>query len=429
VQKDKFTVHAAANSEIWQPSYGKYSHSRMRRQLEDFANWSDFAGHDSAGQLEATSKFMSNAFSQYSGNGRNRRDYGFVFAIPTRVRRGTDQFASEAAHFLPVVRLMDDVSRQIFLTNLPPCIIDEYGDIEAPHGAIMFVPLFIDMLRDIKNPLARYYTAKKIIADSANFVNTRFNTKILGLGATLPKLTNYGKAFAIKGIAVTTGHSGTTWLIIESIKRALEEGLAKNAGDFGVIGLGAIGTSSAKLILERYPSANVFVHDIRQKVQSRAVSDLAEKYGRRIHACSDNRSVIDKSTIIVSAVTARITIDGMDLSGKLIIDDSQPSSFDPANVHSLGGKLIWVVGHDDSPSQFVTRASDFRFGEEGLLHHGDVWGCEAEVATLWKTDNLALAVHRPVEPSDVDIIGGLMEQAGITVASWQQHGRPLEAKP
>jgi hypothetical protein len=399
----------------------------MQRQLDDVAKWAAQAGHDVAAQLEATSQFMSNAFSQFSGDSEAHRDYGFVFAIPTRVRRGTNQFASEAAHFLPIVSLMDDVSRQIFISNLPPCIIDEYGDRKSPHGAILFVPLFIDMIRDIRNPLLRYYTVKKVINDSANFVNTRFNAKILGLGATLPKLTGYGKAFAASGAAITTGHSGTTWLIIESVKRALAEKLAPDSDNFGIVGLGAIGTASAKLVLERYPGAHVFVHDIRPKIQSRVVSDLVEKYGHRIHPCGDNRTVIDKSSIIISAITAEVRLSDMDLAGKLIIDDSQPSSFDAENVAGQGGKLVWVVGHDHSPSRFVTRESDFRFGEEGLLHHGDVWGCEAEVATLWKSNNIALAVSRPVEPSDVDIIGGLMAQAGIGVADWQQHGRPIKS--
>lgn len=118
----------------------------------------------------------------------------------------------------------------------------------------------------------------------------------------------------------------------------------------------------------------------------------------------------------------------VNLEGKVIIDDSQPGSFDREQVEARGGSLVWVVGQDTSKSQALHRKGGYNFGETaGLYGKGAVWGCEAEAASIYLEDRQELAVRSHVTPEMAIAIGGLCRSIGVGVASpLQSFGSPVK---
>lgn len=412
---------------LWRPRYGRYDLGIMLRRLDAISKSADTAGSGDA--LARSEEFIRSAFRSYEGKGE-RRACGFAFAVPTRIRRNSDQYRSEAAHFMPIVNLIGADQRQCLISGLPPCVIDEYGDTGAgSKGVILFVPLFSDMLQDIRSKLMLSYTVRKVIKDTALFARDRLGVELMGLGATLPKITGFGAHISRHGIKTTTGHGGTVYLMHETLLTVAEKyRLDIAARPVGCIGAGSIGESIARLTLSSVPGARIVVYDIRPRVAREFADKLSRQYGDgRVTVASSNDDVLNQSGVTFSAVTSPISVgQGVDLTGKLIIDDSQPGSFSEQDVRAHGGAVIWVVGHDSSPSRFLTRHSGYRFGEEGLLHHGDVWGCEAEVGSLWAARRCDLAIDQAVVPEDALAVGAVMHEYGIRVADMQQHGKPVD---
>lgn len=411
-----------SNHKIWQTRYGKYDLSLMLRRLEDIHN----AGLTKGGleDLEVTEAFVRKVFSEFENPSATQHKYGFAFAVPTRITRGSDKYLGEALHFMPVVRRLDANLRQRLISGLPPSVIDEYHRPDgSPSGAVLFVPLYGDMIGDVRNKIKLKFTVKKVIKDTAQFAHRRLGVEIMGLGAMLPKLTAFGAHIRRHGILTTTGHGGTVYLIVKSLEKVRQTLNADPYAPIGFIGGGSIGEASIRLILDLYPQQQVIVHDKRSTHQRELVKRLTARYGQRVFGASSNDDVLRHSSIIISAITSRIKVgEDVDLTNKVIIDDSQPGSFDQEDVQAHGGNVVWVVGHDESEDGFLTRRSEYRFGEEGLLHHGDIWGCEAEVGSLWKTGRIDLAITDEVQPSLAMAIGKEMETVGVEVAAWQQHG-------
>ena len=408
---------------LWTPAYGHYSLNTMLQRLSYLEEElkEDSKALIALGKSEV---FIRNSFANYRSKERTGR-YGFGFAVPTRIERGSERYYTEALHFLPIVEWLDPDARQRLISGLPPCLIDEYTDSDGEaYGAILLIPLFMDMVKDIRSGIQLKLIANKIIADSARFARDDLGISVLGLGATLPKLTKFGARIRRHGIVTTTGHGGTVYIIVKTLEAVMEKRKADFSLPIGCIGAGSIGASSADLVLQQVPDARILIYDTRPPILAQVVESLGEKYGRhRIVAAQSNAQVLSQSQFIISAVTSAIPVaQDIDLSGKVIIDDSQPASFDKGEVETHGGKVVWVVAHDSSSDSFLTRRSDYRFGEEGLLHKGDVWGCEAEVGSLWRADRLDLALAEQVSPEKALQIGKIMYDTGMTLAAFQQEG-------
>lgn len=406
---------------MWSPVYGRYSRDITERRLQDL----EAHGLRTA-ELRKTRQLVQRYFDDYFGVTKTKK-YGFAFAIPTRVNRRAGNFNDEVRIFLPIMDQLDEKAAQVFMSEMPPTILDEYCDKSGKTiGAIIFMPIFADMLYDIRPKLWAKMRVNKIVKDSAIFARDKLGAEIIGLGAMLPKLTRFGKDVAKHGIVATTGHAGTVYLIHQEFKAIIDGGYIrpKSAMNVGIIGAGSISSSTATMILASHPDTTISVYDIRKKVLKGVVEQLNHRYPHRARAASSNDDILRSADIIISAVTSRITVgDDIDLRGKIIIDDSQPGSFSQQEVKRHGGTLVWVVGHDNSSSRFLTRHSKFRFGDEGLVSAGDVWGCEAEVAALWRAGRIDLAVQEQVTPEIVQRVGAILEDAGIGYAQWQASGK------
>src|SRR5262249_24653301 len=114
----------------------------------------------------------------------------------------------------------------------------------------------------------------------------------------------------------------------------------------------------------------------------------------------------------------------LDLEGKLFLDDSVPGSLDAAEVEKRRGMLSWVVGADRTAGRSITRKT-FNYGQEGLVHNGHLWGCEAEMGALALTERTALVTAEPVTPELAGSIGKLFGEVGVEAAPFQRFGRLL----
>lgn len=415
------------NRRLWRPQYGKYSRAVMLARLRAIEQQQVAP----AKVVEDTEKFINRVFDQYESKKKLDVQYGFVFAVPTRISRSNNLYASEATHFVPIIKYLDQYMRQKFISGLPPAVIDEYFDTDGKAvGAVLFVPLFQDMLKDIRNRLMLKLTVNRVIRDTAKFAHKNLSAEIVGLGATLPKLTRYGKDIRARGLLTTTGHGGTVYTIYKMFKKVSSIYRLKPHETVGIIGCGAIGEATASLLLSEYPELRIVMHDIRPSMQSQVIQRLCAKYDNRIDGAQGNAEVLLRSKVTISAITSRIQIPSQfDMRGKIIIDDSQPGSFSGRQVRDRGGALVWVVAHDNTKGNIVTRPSGYRFGDDGLMEKGDIWGCEAEVAALWLRRRFDLALQDSVSPESTLAIGKEMDAAGIGLAKWQYQGDPVEVPP
>jgi hypothetical protein len=401
--------------ERWRPKYGRYNLDVMLRRLDDI---SKIDGVDSD-NLRKSEEFVRRVFDDYWNRSKTLdKEYGFVFAVPTRICRDTNEYHSEATSFLPIIQDIDSHLAQLLISELPPCVIEEFD-----NGAILFVPLFSDLLTDYKT---RFFLKRKvdsIVNDTAMFISQKLRADIVGLGGILPKITGFGKPLRKRGLRTTTGHGGTVSLIGNIFEHFYLQSPADST--VGIVGCGAIGEATADLLLKKYPDLKIYMHDKRKKYQAMVIKRLQSKYGLgRVSGTASNIDLLTGASIIISAITSRIEIPSqLDLTNKVIIDDSQPGSFSGDQVRSHGGTLVWVVGHDNTKDHIMRRQGNYTFGHRGLAQPGDVWGCEAEVAALWASKRYDLAIEGPVTLEQIEDISKIFDEYGVGIADWQEHGQ------
>ncbi len=415
--------------------YGEYERSTTQRLFDVLA--SDLSkqkpSKSAEDDIEKSLKFIKTAFDNYQGVSRPDNT-SFVFVVPTRVMRASDKYGSEVFQFLPILKYVSHDTRQRMLISMPPSIVGEYNrDSKGKQGRIVFAPVFGDMIADFGQSLLGRYKLRKrvdmIMNDVANFAHIQLGADIIGLGAILPKVTDLGRRIKVDGLITTTGHGGTVWLILETVRKVREDKLVEFDGRFGVVGAGgAIASATIELLLEKYPKAIITVRDKREDMNRAVEKRFSEKYPGRVKIAESNLDVLRSANIIISAVTTPISLmeTDIDLTGKVIIDDSQPGSFDLEEVESHGGRLIWVAGTDKKDKPTLVRRDGFTFGEDGLASSSDLWGCEAEVGVLSASKQYGLAVNQPVDVEIIKALDPILRSEKIDVASYQAYGEKLD---
>lgn len=372
--------------------------------------------------VKRTKQFLHSVFDEFE-NSTKLEQVPYAFIIPTRASRFDSDYWEEVFDFFPALRHMNRHVAFIFLSSIPPFRIEMYGRIgEESSGVLLFAPIFTDMLKDHKNKLLLARKVRKRINQTVEFAHDRFGVKYVGLGATLPKLTNYGKTIK-SNVITTTGHAGTTALIKKTVLQVIAQKPQLNEEiTIGFIGGGAIGLASMLSLANSLPKAKFITYDKRESVNKKNRTIL-KKHGKNMSIASSNRELIDNSQLIVSAITSNIKLNNIDLTGKVIVDDSQPGSFSREEVIACGGELIWVVGDDSSKESFVTRRQGYSYGLHGLHSSSNVWGCEAEVASIAYLDQPELAVQDAVTLEKIDNLDEIFTKLGIGVAPFQSYGQ------
>lgn len=414
--------------------YGRYDRGVMERQMLSLV---DYLGRTDGGLISdveaaATDAFIDVAFRAY---GTPREDEeaaaSFAFVVPMRASRLRPEFGAEVEYISPVLRYVPTVARARLSVGLPPLVLDTYSyDGEHPVGYLVLAPVFTDMAFDME-PLEALALARHVIEDTVAFSVDSLGARLVGLGAVLPALTRFGTTLSETRVVTTTGHGGTVYLILEMIEHAVTERIVDpNATDsLGVLGLGSIGASIAHLLAERYPDSDLWVYDTNPAKVQRT---LAELPGSRVRVAGDEGEVLERAGVTVSAIVGEVDLSrypDLSLRGKLILDDSQPSSFD-GEVRRRGGTLAWVIGRDLTGR---LRRSGYGYGFMVNETH-DLFGCEAEVASLALESTgqgpravEQLALRGPVTPSGVRGLTHVLQRHGMGPAPFQAFGEPAIA--
>lgn len=432
-----FNIEDQLSPNLWETTYGVYDRGLQQRKLDELEillrdRVDDKATFDE--DMLATRQFVGGAFDLYEGKGGKAEDGEYAFVVPTRMTRGNPDYAQEAIEHFPVLKYTDAATRQRMVAGMCPFVIDKYGpngDLDpSRQGFMVFAPLFGDMMHDLADdPGKLAATANKVINDTARFCRDRLGTSVIGLGAILPRLTDYGRSIDVKGLYTTTGHGGTIDLFAQGFQDAVEQKVPKDyIGNLGIIGAGAIGGPTADVIAGRGLVDQIELSDNRPDRLEAVVQALTKAHpGVRIKGSLDNRKVVERNAAILSAVTTTFDLSapewqGINLEGKYFGDDSQPGCFDPMQVEALGGVLAWVMGHDGTHDQALT-LRNFSYGDTGPASRSDVWGCQAEVAAIALTRQYDFAINAEVTPKDANNIGDLMKEVGIGPARMQRMGR------
>jgi predicted amino acid dehydrogenase len=427
------------------PAQAQYSSERIMQRAgailsatQMVSGSSNYLGVEQA--FGQTQQFVDNAFGIYKGRVKSRR-YKWVFAVPGRVEDSAgNEYASEVTPFLPILDPrygVDARTTQFTTTSLAPSVIETYVGRDGEKGAVVWTPLHVNAEARTDAESWRKFAVentkgiRRSVDQMAGFALKRLGAQVMGLGASLPSFTQFGKTIKQEGLVTTTGHAGTVHLLNETVRHVIEtQGMDEQT--IGLLGAGSIGSAWAELILQEKEGHRVSVYDRN----SGQVDNLRQKVdAAQVDVHSDELSVLRSAAIIVSAITETLDLDELersageriDLSGKIIIDDSQPGAFDRAQVEDRGGSLVWVVGQDASVDHALHRVGGYNFGEKaGLYGKGSLWGCEAEVGVLCLEGRSDLAVNSHVTPQMAAAIGGLCRSIGVGVASpLQSFGSPV----
>jgi hypothetical protein len=390
-----------------------------------------------ADAYEQSVAFVHNSFDEFEKGekgGKSTDKYNWAFLVPARGRH-----ASEVTDFLPVLDEQyganpSQVHR--IVSHLSPTKIESYQGTDDTRGMILYVPAYFDTNRpaDRSQMYQELIAARRRTSEAAHFARVRHGVGLVGLGAVLPGVTQFGNKITEEGLVTTTGHGETVYLM----SRIADE-VIKNMPyepNVGMLGLGSIGSSCFDVINQSPTRGHIRrmgLYDVDRDAVNRT---LAQAEGTDVFMPSSEVDLLRQSDVIIAAVTTTIDLDAVeelenrpiDLQGKVIIDDSQPGCFDRAQVEARGGKLIWVVGSDWSESGFLHREGNYHYGDEtGLSGERAVWGCEAEVGALAIQSRPDLAVGSRVTPQIAREIGKVCHDAGIR-AAWppQSYGQPVE---
>jgi predicted amino acid dehydrogenase len=441
-----------ANSpRVWEksPDYTEFDRAsslgRITHVYHALRSNGDVSRRELDAKYEDTIGFFNGAFDAYeSKRTDDLSDVGRVFVVPMRITREREEYASEVLPFAPLLDPKFGVNadiRQKTVVGLPPCILDSYtaSDESDRRGALVLAPIFGDMERDTvtHTGLRRQYQRVKLarlvarnINLTAKFSSEVLGAKVMGLGAIIPAVTKFGTTIKNPEITTTTGHGGTVDLILQTAKKSFES-LGGTAQGVGVIGgAGSIGYSTLDVVRDSLPDQRVITYDKNTDRLRQLVDDREDS--REISVVDGVSVLLMDADVIIAAVTTPIDLDvvdpgsELDLRGKIIIDDSQPGSFNREQVEARGGRLVWVVGNDSSEDGFLQRTHGYTYGTEaGLYGSHAVWGCEAEAAVIAASGEYDKAIQERVTPRHARQIGELCARYSVTTAPFQSYGNPV----
>lgn len=440
--------------------YTYFDQAHMQRKLQDVYETVKLETNAAPAEIDqayqASAFFVDQTFNYYQAppNQALGGKIDRAFVVPMRSDRYNEDYSSESTPFYPLLDPsrfgVDSNIRMRTMYGLPPTILDTYLQSDQPNesGALVLSTMYADMIPDLRPDkkdnqqlMQLFRVAQFVLKETVELAHKRLGADVIGLGAILPKVTDFGKILrefdGMEKLVTTTGHGGTVHMIAETVDKISRETSVDHRGKIGVIGgAGSIGYSSLDVLRARLPDVDIYTFDKNQQLLSdklSARSDVA-----KLHQMNDSLEVLASTDVIISAITGRIDLDvvdpqaQLDLSGKVIIDDSQPGCFNIDQVTARGGKLVWVVGEDGSQTDFVVRdglfsaGTPYNYGDKsGLYGNRSEFACGQEAAVIAKYQAYDKAITGPVEPESVRKVGKLCVQAGLKPAPFQAFGQPV----
>lgn len=404
----------------WSPNYLAYKDSQTRDLMHAKIDKIASVINATEEEVEVSQAYIDRVFDTWESPDKLDGYESFVFMVPTRAIRGNG-FAPEFKPFIPLIDKLGPNSAQLLLVGLPPFIVDSYQpNAEGKRGAMVFAPGFYDILNDV--PLEEAGNVFNTVMDDAvKFSRDKLGASSVGLGATLPAVTDYGRTINVDGITTTTGHGGTVHLINETVRSALQTGRIDEIRGLGVLGLGSIGASIANVLATNNPEVPMSIYDLAEGKIERTHGDLGKILTRTagIEVAKDAYAMLANPDInvIVSAVTNPVDLSQLPkdaLKGKLIVDDSQPTAFALEQATGAGATLAWPIGEDTTSDGVMTRTT-FDYGDLGPKEDSQNWGCELEAYLTSIHPDLAL--RKPVTPASSLVMSLAIHSEGIAEAA------------
>ncbi|MER7672331.1 hypothetical protein ABTY61_28255 [Kitasatospora sp. NPDC096128] len=422
--------------ELWDPlpAYRSYRRDGALRCLDSLETLLRKSGcfPDHADAFEATVGFVERAFAAYRGGaGGEAGALDWAFVVPSRMADGDALHVDEFSDFLPLLhpRFGADawVVRRL-LSLLPPALLCRYEG-GSWAGGVVLAPVNGGLAADVGQQRVRS-AAQAVAQDTAEFCRSALGATVVGLGATLPGLTDFGRSIAVPGLVTTTGHGGTVELIRALARDVVQKRFVNESLAVGVVGAaGSIGASILDALRREFPDVPILACDRPSRLGR--VERVAARTGvaGRVRVTDRVGEVFASCRLVVSAITERLDLErvaaGVDLAGTVLIDDSQPGCVDRTQWEERGGVLLWPVGSTAHVPGVPRRGAGYRYGAlAGLAEPHDVWGCEAEAAAIALTGAHDAALRGPVTAAAGGRIGALCEAVGVRAARPQSFGRP-----
>lgn len=449
------------------PDYATFSRADLSKKFEQVRDAvlseTNAAKADVEAAHEQSQYFVDSSFDFYECRKDLGRRIGRAFVVPMRSTRDDradldngSGYASESTPFCPLLDparfAVASEIRMRAIYGLPPTILDTYlrSRDDSETGALVLAPVYADMARDIwPNPddagqsLRLASVVRSLLVETARFTHHCRGADFIGLGATLPLLTDFGnmlrRADGMHNLMTTTGHGGTVYMIGRTTVEAMKRSRVDAAGTVGVIGAaGSIGWSSVQTLKKMLPDHKIDVFDKRtdrMRALLAANPDLGPLALRESAA-----DVFKANNYVVCAITDKLDLtapefDGVDFSDVRVVDDSQPGAIDRMQIEALGGQVFWVAGSDRSANKFMTRDGyytdgvPYNYGDNsGLYGESTEFACGLEAAAVAACGDRRNALNKRVEYGDVETIGDLFERYGVEVAQFQSFGRPVDIR-
>lgn len=258
--------------------------------------------------LDVSLRNTDASFDLFEGRAYPPAAGSFAFVVPSRISRLSDEYWGEATAFLPILRHTDPSTRQWTVVGTCPWVIDRYRTAQdGSQGVMLMAPVFADMAYDVSGLSVRYRLIRDVVEATVRFAVERFGAHTVGLGAVLPRLTNYGKSVMVPGVRTTTGHAGTVWLAMETVRSVRQRWDAAGSARVGILGAGAIGLAMPAALLKEDAGTTVSLFDVDRRRLAIAASRLAASYGDgRVQVARSCRDLLAGGGLIISAVTGTV---------------------------------------------------------------------------------------------------------------------------
>lgn len=333
--------------------------------------------------------------------------------------------------FIAHPRDFKDISRKFFLFNFLPAPIATFisrhilwtviasritglKDINGKSidGFFIGIPILPnDMLNNRK-------WAKKRIINACQFAE-KIGVKIIGLGGITASLTRGGLDVTQNvNIAVTTGHSATTYTVVANVLKVIQY-FDIEIGDVNIAVVGAggsIGSNCAKLFAQK-GAKNLVLIDLKHKqnLVYKVCSDIKTLTDNNIQIqVSHNIKDIKDADIVIGATNApEATIRGKHLkAGAIVVNDAQPSDIDPEVIKDRPDVLVLEGGILHAPT--INPHINI-----GLYRKNDVFSCLAEVMALSHKGHYKNYTLGRFNLDLVDEISKDIKNAGFYLADFQ----------
>lgn len=286
-----------------------------------------------------------------------QKRFSFGFAVHPRNFK-------DVINGFPFIKLIPDIRglRGRILSKLPPFRLSEIT-VNGEKGCLVCIGWDRTMFEKSEkkhNPKAdgNLNQAQKKISEMAVLLS-RWGCQFLGLGALLPRYSNYGLSVREKSsqemdpLTITTGHAYTVIVISEMVKKLkstlkqsyAKRGLLKKEPLVAIVGAaGSTGACCAKKLVHD-GAKNLLLIDARAETKVTRLKDLKTELSRsqdsNINASTNIEDIKDADIIVVVSSAPDIIITASHIKeGTFIVDDTQPANVCPMIAREKNGRVL-----------------------------------------------------------------------------------------